>query len=130
MPKNIKKLLEGNALWLAIFSTVILAVLSLISVPKLSLGLNLKSPDKYLHVLAYFGLSFIWFLALSKKLKTNISKFALILSIFIYGIILEALQGELTSYRTADWLDVIANTVGILIAALFFKSITRWLKLN
>ena len=37
---------------------------------------------------------------------------------FIYGIIIEILQGELTTSRSADFKDVLANSVGILIGIL------------
>ena len=43
------------------------------------------------------------------------------MAIFIYGIIIEVLQGTLTSYREADLLDTFANLTGIVIAWVFFS---------
>ena len=126
MLRRIKKLLEHNAIILAIIATVIVAFLSLTSIPKLDLGLKLKSGDKYLHTLAYFTLSSVWYFALHEKLKNVRFKIIVIASLIFYGIILEALQGGLTNYRTADFMDVLANIVGIVIATLIFDKIMRW----
>lgn len=126
MLQRIKKLLEHNAIWLAIIATIIVAVLSLTSVPKFDLGFKLKSSDKYLHAIAYFTLSTVWYFALQDKLKKNSFKIFVILALIFYGIILEALQGGLTNYRTADLFDVFANIFGIAIATLFFGKLLRW----
>jgi len=67
--------LEHNALMIAIIATIIVAVLSLTSVPKFDLGFKLKSSDKYLHALAYFTLSSVWYFALQKKKKKTALKF-------------------------------------------------------
>ncbi len=126
MLQRIKKLLEDNALILAIIASIIIAFLSLTSIPKIDLGIKIKSADKYLHAIAYFTLSVVWYFALYEKLKKNSFKFYVILLLIAYGIILEALQGGLTNYRTADFFDVIANTFGIVLATLFFGKIMKW----
>lgn len=126
MLQRTKKLLEHNALLLACIATVVLAILSLSAIPKLNLGLNIKSGDKYLHILAYFVLSMVWYFALQKKLKNILFKFTLILSIVLYGIILETLQAGITTYRTADLFDAIANTIGVLLATAIFGRFIKW----
>ncbi|MCK4561748.1 MAG: VanZ family protein [Flavobacteriaceae bacterium] len=123
---RIKKLLECNAITLAIIATIIVGILSLTSVPKLDLGFKLKSSDKYLHVLTYFTLSSVWYFALRDKLLKNNFKILIILLLIFYGIILEILQGGLTNYRTADLFDVIANIFGVAAATLLFNKILRW----
>lgn len=128
MLKRIKRLLEHNILSLAIIATLIIAFLSLTAIPKINMGLEIKSSDKILHILAYFTLSSIWFLALQKQMGNLYFKLALILSLIAYGIILEALQNGITSYRTGDILDVIANTIGILLALLFSRRFISWFK--
>ncbi|MDH3321631.1 MAG: VanZ family protein [Flavobacteriaceae bacterium] len=126
MLPRIKKLLEHNAITLAIIATVIIAFLSLTSVPKIDLGLKLKSGDKYIHALAYFILSSVWYFALYEKLKKVRFKIFVIFALIFYGIILEALQGGLTNYRTADFMDVLANIIGIVMATLIFDKIMKW----
>jgi len=128
MLKRIKKLLEHNIFWLAIIATLIIAFLSLTAVPKINLGLKIKSGDKILHVLAYFTLSTVWFLALQKKMGDLNVKLLLILSLIMYGIILEVLQGGITNYRTGDIFDVVANTVGVLLALLLSSKFISWFK--
>lgn len=126
MPLDIKKLLEHNALILAIAATIILAVLSLISVPKLKLGLGIESPDKYLHFIAYFGLTILWSFALKVKSSNRMYNFFVPLAIIFYGIILEGLQSGLTTYRTADIYDALANAAGVIMAMILFNRIYKW----
>ncbi len=126
MLQHTKKLLEHNAILLAIIATIIIAFLSLSIVPSINLGIKVKNSDKVLHTLAYFTLSTIWFFALKEKLKKPYFKVAIILILTFYGIILEGLQGELTEYRTADFYDVIANIFGIIIAITIFDKIIEW----
>ena len=128
MLKHIKKLLESNLLTIAIIATLIIAILSLTAIPKINLGLDIKSGDKFLHILAYFTLSTVWFFALQKKMSNLYSRIALILSLVIYGIILEVLQGGLTNYRTGDFYDAIANTIGVLLAVLVINRLISWFK--
>ena len=128
MLKRIKKLLEDNLLTFAIIATLIVAALSLSAIPKINLGIKIRSGDKILHILAYFTLSTIWFLALHKKIKNHYVKLVLILSLVIYGIVLEVLQGGITNYRTGDFYDVIANTIGVLLAVLVINRIISWFK--
>jgi len=126
MVQRIKKLLEHNALAIAIITTLAIAVLSLSHLPKLDLGIKIKSSDKYFHAIAYFFLSLVWYFALRKRIKLTRFKILLVLFLIFYGIILEALQGGLTNYRTADFYDVLANSFGILLATLVINKILNW----
>ncbi|RUA10782.1 MAG: hypothetical protein DSY82_04400 [Flavobacteriia bacterium] len=118
--------MEHNAFLLAIVATAIIALLSLTHLPKIDLGLHIKSSDKYLHTFAYFTLSTVWLFAFRNKLDNKLVKIVLILSLVIYGIVLEVLQGEITSYRTADLYDEFANVTGILLAVLVFDKLLKW----
>ncbi len=126
MIRLIKKLLEDNAILIAIIVTISIAVLSLTSIPKIDFGIQIKESDKYLHFFAYFVLSIVWYFALREKIKTPSFRYFLIMLIIFYGIILEALQGGLTNYRTADVYDAVANTTGIIIASLLFNKLLKW----
>ncbi len=128
MLQRIKKLLEHNILTLAIIATLVVAILSLTAIPKINLGLEIKSGDKFLHVLAYFTLSTFWLLALRNKLSNLSSRLLLIFSLVFYGIVLEVLQGGITNYRTGDFFDVVANTIGILLSVLLIKKFMIWFK--
>ena len=126
MLQDIKSLLERNALWLAIAATLGIAVLSLGAVPKINTGLNLKSGDKYLHFIAYFTLSLLWYFALRKRLHRYVFRILVPLGLIVYGIILEGLQSEFTTYRTGDIYDALANAAGVLGAMLLFNRLLKW----
>ncbi|WGK65565.1 VanZ family protein [Croceiramulus getboli] len=84
--------------------------------------------DKIAHALAYFVLTLVWFFLLDgvrfreSKQTQNLTRVAVFA--FLYGTLLEALQWKLTSYRTADHWDLLANGVGIGLALLLL-SLTR-----
>ncbi len=126
MLRDIKNLLERNALWLAVLATLGVAILSLGAVPKLNIGLDLKSSDKYLHFIAYFSLCLLWFFALRDRLHRYIFRILIPLGLILYGIILEGMQGGLTTYRTADIYDAIANTAGVIGAMILADKLLRW----
>jgi len=126
MLQDIKKLLERNALFLAILATLVLAFLSLTAIPKIKLGLGIKSGDKYLHFTAYFGLSLLWYFALKERINKKVFKFFVPLALIVYGIILEGLQSGLTTYRTGDIYDVMANTAGVIAALIIFNRFIKW----
>ena len=67
--------------------------------------------DKWHHALAYFACMFLWaqcYLAPAQRLKLAI--------IFILmGALIECLQG-LTDYRSFEWLDMLADAVGVILA--------------
>ena len=126
MLQDIKKLLEHNALILAILATIIIGVLSLSAVPKLNLELGIKSGDKYLHFIAYFGLSTIWYFALRNRVQKKVFNFFVPLGLIFYGIILELLQSGITTYRTGDIYDALANTAGVIVGLVLFKRIIKW----
>lgn len=76
--------------------------------------------DKGIHFTAYFILCFLLFL----MLKTYNKKQALLYSFclaLIFGTILELLQPTVTSFRTFDPYDLIANTLGVFVAYMIIK---------
>lgn len=119
MLKRIKDLFHKKALYIAAFITIFIAVLSLIELGPKSFA-PITSSDKVYHGIAYFCLALSWLYSFSKKEGFNSIVKYLILGCFIYGIIIEVLQTTITSYRTASYLDIVANSVGILIAVLVF----------
>lgn len=78
--------------------------------------------DKVVHVGGYFGLALLWILwELFRKpfrdKAVDIKSLLLVsLMVVVYGIFIEFLQGILTTYRTADKWDIVANTLGVLLA--------------
>lgn len=82
-----------------------------------------ENSDKIVHLLVYSlftGLWFCFFYVL--KLKKDNFLTSLIKSCglaFIYGIVIEVLQASLTTSRSGDFKDLIANSIGVLVGVLF-----------
>ncbi|MCK0178587.1 VanZ family protein [Flavobacteriaceae bacterium S0862] len=103
-------------LFLALIYSVALASISLVKNDGLPyFGNNYE--DKIYHLIAHGILCFLWYKALeSQKIKHPIV-IALIISI-IYGIIIEVLQGQLTTTRDASIGDIVANMAGAVVISL------------
>ena len=120
MQKRIKVLLKDNIYIFAIAVTLIIICLSLIKMPKTNI--KISNIDKLYHSIAYFTLTISWLLSFYKKPK---KKYIIVISCIILGIIIEVLQNTITIYRTGDLLDVIANSIGVLLALLIFNIISK-----
>ncbi|HIB36508.1 MAG TPA: teicoplanin resistance protein VanZ [Mesonia sp.] len=85
-----------------------------------------------MHFVAYFGLTLLWYLYFfSRKLWRTVKLRSLVvicLLIIAFGIFIEVLQNELTTYRTIDSLDVLANSIGVSIAFFVILSLKNPLK--
>ncbi|MCB7482393.1 VanZ family protein [Christiangramia sediminis] len=90
---------------------------------KVSVG-GFDPTDKMLHAGAYLFLAFLWklyFIFQTSDFKRYTSNLLWVaFACFIFGMLIEVLQGTLTSYRTPDWWDVLANSTGVVLAVLFF----------
>ena len=125
---------------IAVFYTIALTLGSLIRPVKI-LQNPISNFDKLLPAGAYFGLTALWifwvlFKRSSKTQTTSLKKswqiFAGISIIAVlYGVLMEVLQGTLTSYRTPDAWDILANTTGsvlALVACLLYINKSKMLK--
>ncbi len=84
--------------------------------------LDLLSFDKLVHASIFFVLSSLWFLYLVKTGQVKDLSIALVIAACIsYGGLLEVLQAKVFSQRSGDWADFIANSLGCLLALLFFS---------
>jgi len=119
MLKVIKKLLKDNSLFLAIAVTLTITVLSLIKLGVQPISFTYL--DKVEHAIAYTTLSFFWLLTFGLTKKKIL---LVILICVIFGAFIEVLQ-KTTSYRTFDYVDMIANTIGVLIGYLIFIFFTK-----
>ena len=116
MLKRIKVLLLDNLLVVAIVTTIAIICLSLLKVP--STGININNIDKAYHSVAYFVLALTWLLSFYKKPS---KKYIIVVCCILFGIIIEVLQSTLTIYRTGDYKDVLANSLGVLLALFIFN---------
>ena len=97
--------------------------------------------DKLLHAGAYFGLTVLWifwvlFRRTNKKKSTSSKTLwkivvGVVVIAILYGALMEVLQGTITSYRTPDAWDILANSTGsvlALIACLLYINKSKMLK--
>ncbi|MBW2938637.1 VanZ family protein [Aureisphaera sp. CAU 1614] len=121
MMQLIKQLLKSNFLRiLAIGYSLFVTVIMLVPITK-GPKVNIPFFDKIVHALLYFLFAIIWlfyFRSLGKESK-SIYVFVSI-ALFIYGIIIEVLQGSYIVTRTHDNWDIVANATGIIIGVLVF----------
>ncbi len=116
----------------SLFCIVLIWVLSLMPVPDTDLAEDIPFIDKWTHIVMYLGTcSTIWIeYYLKHKAETNKIRLligAIILPILMSGI-LELLQEYCTGgLRNGDWIDLAANTTGVVLAAIlgvfFFRRI-------
>ena len=107
---TVKNTLNYKKLWLFVGYLLVLVIIysSLTSDP---VTIEVRFFDKYAHTLSYF-LLMGWFVQIYHSRKTLL----LFAMLFVcMGIGLEFLQG-LTGYRQFDTYDMLANTLGVLIA--------------
>ena len=119
MLKPIKSLLENNAIYIAIFFTISITIGSLVKSDFIVVK-SISVSDKIYHLIAYFLLMLSWLYVFCKKETFQKNVKYVILGCIIFGIIIEILQGIITSYRTASYLDIVANTIGVLLAVVIF----------
>jgi len=100
--------------------TVLLAIASLVNTGQIITAAT--NFDKVLHGLAYFGLALLWMSwRVFKKIPVQqgalrAGLFIIALFAVLYGVLIEFLQGALTTYRMADAWDIIANALGVVVA--------------
>ena len=107
--------------------TAVILYLSFYKPPQTEME-NIPGIDKLVHICMYGGLClFIWIEYLRIHQTINRHKMligGIILPIIFSGII-ELIQNYCTEHRGGDWLDWVANTSGVLLAALAGNYILR-----
>lgn len=120
MLKHIKSLFRDNFFIIAIGITLFIAYLSLIKTPKVVLVYSVN--DKIYHIIAYFILTICWLFSFFKKPSL---KYSIVVFCLLFGIIIELMQSSLTSYRTGDYKDILANIIGIFLGLITFNLVLK-----
>ena len=115
MQQHMKPWLKDKIFIVAFLVTFAILYLSLKKMP--NSDINISHLDKVQHSIAYFILSISWLFAFAKKRN----KITIVAACILFGILIEILQQTVTNYRTGDYLDVIANSVGVLLGLLLFN---------
>lgn len=129
--QHIKRLLVNRFVFpFALLYTCTISVLFFIPGGNLP-EVQFSAIDKVAHGSIYFFLVNLWLLFLFVNNGFEFKRKwvpALILSVLLYGIIIEILQAHFTVSRSADIWDVVANLLGSLIGTYFFLRIKSTLK--
>jgi VanZ family protein len=112
-----KQGLRYKTLWLSIGISLVVTVilLSLMAPPKDMM--DALPSDKLAHFVAYFVLMG-WF---AQIYHTNKQRWLYLIGFLMLGLTLEILQG-LGGVRHADWVDMLANSAGVISAFLVTKT--------
>ena len=116
-----------NYSW-TIFSLSIGAIIAFLSTAPLELppiddfGLSI---DKLAHSFAYFVFATSLGLSLDLDWKIVKNKKIVFYTVFLFGLILELIQGFMLVYRSFEAYDLVANTSGIILYFLFVKTLKK-----
>jgi VanZ family protein len=123
----IKQLLERKYFLLAVCWTAIITVLSLIKLNLTNETLVVfEGKDKLVHFIFYFFFVFFWQIVV----KDSNQNLKILIIAIVYGMIIEVFQEVFTTTRSADILDLLANSLGavtayILMKKKYFKKISK-----
>lgn len=109
-----------------------ICVLSLAPLGQVEIGLDVPFQDKWAHFVMYGVLtSIIWWEYWRQQRSSDLKSLMLggILFPELLGGTLELLQAYCTTYRSGDWLDFAANSVGVLLGVILgLAAIRPWWK--
>lgn len=105
---------------LSITVATIITIISLIPIPEVPQLQNISLLDKWVHFVMYGTLSFvIWCEYLYRHKKTEWAKTTIgaVMAPIVMSGILELMQAYCTTCRSGDWLDFVANSIGVAIVS-------------
>ena len=114
-----RKYLKPLFFYLAIIYTTALITVSVIRIkPETIEPVNFKNADKVFHFSVYFGLTILWqlYYYIKQENKKKGLSLKILLAIIGFGIVIEVVQDRLTNYRGFEYLDIVANTSGAILA--------------
>ena len=115
-------MLKKQVFLISIIYTVALTAACLMRLNNLP-TIKVSSGDKIFHFLAYLVLTFLWVNTFIYKFKWK-KETAIIYGAticIVFGIIIEVLQGSVTSYRSSGIYDVLANMSGVFFIVILFS---------
>ena len=120
MQMGIKQLLEAkNLSYLSFLYSAAITALLLMPVPK-DTSISIPFFDKLAHISVFAVFGLLWFLVAFKKGQAQKIVWVFTLLTF-YGIVIETFQGLFVISRNFDLLDILANTLGLLLGmAIYF----------
>ena len=89
--------------------------------------LELLSVDKLVHASVFFILTSLLLVVAIKHHQGAPYVILYVTLSILYGMFLELMQAMVFSNRSADWMDVIANSFGCVMAVILFRRIRKWI---
>lgn len=100
---------------LSLICTLAITILSLAPIGAPEVAQDVPFFDKWAHFVMYGGLSFLLFLESHKRPITLPLAISLLLYACLLGGLMEIGQATLTTYRSGEWLDFVADSIGALL---------------
>ncbi len=116
---------------LTLLAALAIVTLSLIPVPEIKPLEGVGLLDKWAHMLMYGGLVCImWWEYLRNHKRLNAGRLFVcaFLAPILLGGMLELAQRYLTTCRSGEWLDFVANTTGVVLATLLSLAVAHLMK--
>ncbi len=111
-----------TAFRLALLWTLLILIAVLIPGSDLpSVGVN--GVDKVAHIVLFAGFGWLWMAALTRPLRTRTS--LVLASGLALAVMTEVLQGILPVNRSPEGLDLVADAVGIVLAVLAYRVVSK-----
>ena len=124
MMKPIKRLFETKILRIVAISYTLFVTIIMLLPFSGSSKITIPYFDKIVHGVIYSIFTLVWFLNVAQWSKKNKATYILVsLVLFIYGIIIEFIQGSFVANRTEDFWDVVANSIGIIVGIILFYKV-------
>lgn len=98
---------------LSLICTLAITILSLAPIGAPEVAQDVPFFDKWAHFVMYGGLSFLLFY--ETKTRSLLLASALLLYACLLGGLMEIGQATLTTYRSGEWLDFVADSIGALL---------------
>ena len=100
---------------LSLICTLAITILSLAPIGAPEVAQDVPFFDKWAHFVMYGGLSFLLFLESHKRPITLPLAISLLLYACLLGGLMELCQAYLTTYRSGEWMDFLADSIGVLL---------------
>ena len=113
---------------LGLLITLAILVLSLARIPEVPVAEDVPLADKWTHMAMYATLTLaIWWQYLRCHKRVNWLRLSLfgILAPAAWGGLMELAQAYLTTYRSGDWWDFVANCIGVAIGVMLGLALRR-----
>lgn len=115
---------------LTTLTLVAVLVLSLAPIGQVEVAKDVPFADKWTHLVMYGGLCLVGWLEFWKhhrRLDSRQLCLAILAPVMLGGV-LELLQAFVTTYRSGEWMDFLADSVGVLLGTLLGQVFRLWKK--